>query len=487
MTFHKSKTLAAGLTALALTLSLTPASANKTTYLDVNDDLWYAAPIAFCQQHGLMDGAASEEFQPGQPMTRAVLAEALYRLAGSPAAEGGAPFADVGADHPNFSAIVWAKASGTVGGYPDGTFGPEDPITREQVAVLLWNVRGRPEAAGPAPYADREAISPWALKAVDWAYGEGLMSGGSDGGFAPQSSITRGEGATVVMRCGKVYYGLRDGYTLPEPQEVPANSYQNERYLLDENGYLSYQGAWYARGVDVSAHQEEVDWSRVAAAGMRFAMIRAGYRGYTRGTIQKDAYFDANMSGALANGMEVGVYFFSQALTPAEAEEEANLLLEWIRDYRVTYPVVFDWEEQDRDNSRTRNTDGNTVTACALAFCKVIKDAGYTPMTYGSPSKIYEGGLALEHLRDYPAFWLAHYTKETLPTSFRYHYDIWQYSSTGRVDGIEGNVDLNICLTDWSGRADQGDDSQSVPYWACATNRCGKFQPSLVDRNRSFC
>ena len=454
------KTLAAGLTALALTLSIAPASANRTTYLDVNDEIWYSTPIAFCQQHGLMDGVAAGEFQPKAPLTRAALAESLYRLAGSPAPEEGEipddssvpeeTFSDVTADHPSFSAIAWAKESGAVGGYPDGTFRPENPITREEAAVILWSGRGRPEAAGEASCTDRDTISPWALEAVDWAYGEGLLSGNSDGSFAPRNNITRGEGAAVVMRCGKVYCGMTYGYPLPEPRAVPANPYDNERYQLDENGYLSYQGGWYARGVDVSAHQKEIDWRRVAASGMSFAMIRAGYRGYTMGAIVKDEYFDANMSGALANGMDVGVYFFSQALTPAEAEEEASLLLEWIKDYRVTYPVVFDWEEQDRDNSRTRNTDGNTVTACALAFCKVIKEAGYTPMTYGSPSKIYEGGLALEYLRDYPAFWLAHYTKETLPTSFRYHYDIWQYSSSGAVDGIEGNVDLNIALTNYS-------------------------------------
>lgn len=464
------KTLAAGLTALALTLSLTPVSANKTTYLDVNDEIWYSTPIAFCQQHGLMDGTAPGEFQPKAPLTRAALAESLYRLAGSPAPEEGeipddssAPeetFSDVTADHPSFSAIVWAKESGAVGGYPDGTFRPENPITREEAAVILWNERGRPEAAGPAPYADRDSVSPWALEAVDWAYGEGLLSGNADGSFAPRNNITRGEGATVVMRCGKVYHGLTYGYPLPEPRAVPANPYDNERYRLDENGYLTYQGGRYAKGVDVSAHQKEIDWRRVADSGMSFAMIRAGYRGYTMGAIVKDEYFDANMSGALANGMDVGVYFFSQALTPAEAEEEARLVLEWIRDYRVTYPVVFDWEEQDKDNSRTRNTDGNTVTACALAFCKVIKEAGYTPMTYGSPSKIYKGGLALEYLQDYPAFWLAHYTKETLPTSFRYRYDIWQYSSSGTVDGIEGNVDLNIALTVY-GRG----SSQLPPDW----------------------
>ena len=203
------------------------------------------------------------------------------------------------------------------------------------------------------------------------------------------------------------------------------------------------------RGIDVSAHQKEVDWRRVAATGMDFAMIRAGYRGYGSGLIVKDAYFDANMRGALSNGMQVGVYFFSQAVTPREAEEEAYQLLEWMKGYNITYPVVFDWEEQDKEESRTQGADGNTVTACALAFCKVIQDAGYLPMTYGSPRKVYNDGILLEYLQDYP-FWLAHYTKNTEPSSFRYNYQMWQYSSSGQVDGIEGRVDLNICLADWS-------------------------------------
>ena len=146
--------------------------------------------------------------------------------------------------------------------------------------------------------------------------------------------------------------------------------------------------------------------------------------------------------------------------------------------------MVFDWEEQDKEDSRTQGCDGNTVTACALAFCKVIEDAGYLPMTYGSPRKVYNGGLALEYLQDYP-FWLAHYTIDTAPTSFRYRYNMWQYTSSGQVDGIEGNVDLNICLTDWS-TWDGGRHGGRGRFEAFATAGCGKFQPSLVERNRLF-
>ena len=464
------QSLTAGLTTLALTaaLALTPVQAVKTTYEDVDEKTWYFTSVAFCQQHQLLDGLTGQTFDPEGLMTRAALAEALYRLAGSPAPdapteqeseeedvqeeplpEDASPFPDVGLNHPNLNAIRWAKANGVVSGYDDGNFGPEDPINREQFAALLWNQQGQKQPDQTAPFTDRTNISDWAAGAADWAYSVKLIQGTPEGEFLPQDNTTRAQGATIVMNYAKAFYGLQLGYTLPDPKPVAANGYYNDAYVLDGNGYLSYLAGPYTRGIDVSSHQKEIDWQRVAATGMNFAMIRAGYRGYGSGVIVKDSYFDANMRGALSNGMQVGVYFFSQALTPAEAEEEAYQLLAWMSNYPVTYPVVFDWEEQDKDDSRTQGTDGNTVTACALAFCKVIEDAGYVPMTYGSPKKVYSEGILLKHLQDYP-FWLAHYTKDTEPTSFRYHYNMWQYSSSGAVDGIEGRVDLNICLTDWN-------------------------------------
>lgn len=449
---HPLKPLAAGLTALALTLSLTPSLAANTTYQDVDRQAWYSSAVAFCQQRELMDGTSSASFAPEELLTRAALTQALYRLEGSPvpAVEGEQPFPDVYMDHPNLNAIRWAKENGIVSGYEDGSFGPEDPITREQIAVLLWNNRGRQAAAGGVPYADAAGISGWAAPAVDWAYSVKLMQGTAEGLFLPQDNTTRAQGAAIIASYAQAFYGLTPGYSLPAPKPIASNAYSAGSFYLEENGRMSYYGGTPSRwGVDVSAHQKEINWQRVAAAGVNFAMIRAGYRGYTAGRIVKDEYFDANMQGALSNGLQVGVYFYSQALTPREAEEEARQLLEWIKGYPITFPVVFDWEEQDREDSRTQGADGNTVTACALAFCKVIEDAGYLPMTYGSPKKVYTNGILLEHLQDYP-FWLAHYTKDTAPTSFRYNYQMWQYSSSGAVDGIEGRVDLNICLADWS-------------------------------------
>lgn len=450
--------LAAGLTALVLAVSLIPARAAGTGYPDVPADEWYAQAVQDCQTYGLMDGTPEGTFQPSQLLTRAVVAEALYRLAGRPDSQGPQPFTDVPPNHINADAIRWAYQTCVVNGYPDGTFHPEDPIRREEIAVLLWSFRGRAPAQD-AGYQDQADISAWAAPAVNWAKETGIMQG--DGGlFRPQDHTTRAQAAVLLINYAKTFYDLSsigrpsvpDDPVLPPvlSQPVPANPYSSELFVLDQNGYLSYLGGPSFRGVDVSSHQKDIDWSRVAMSGMDFAMIRAGYRGYTVGSLNKDAYFDQNIQGALANGLRVGVYFYSQAVTPAEAEEEARFLLSLIGGYPITYPVVFDWEVPAAEDARTRYVDGATATACARAFCQVVQAAGYIPMIYGSPRKIYNGGLLLDQLQDYPAFWLAHYTPGSTPTTFRYRYDMWQYSSTGYVDGIPGNVDLNICLTDWS-------------------------------------
>ena len=450
--------LAAGLTALVLAVSLIPARAAGMGYPDVPADEWYAQAVQDCQTYGLMDGTPEGTFQPSQLLTRAVVAEALYRLAGRPDSQGPQPFTDVPPNHINADAIRWAYQTCVVNGYPDGTFHPEDPIRREEIAVLLWTFRGRAPAQD-AGYQDQADISAWAAPAVNWAKETGIMQG--DGGlFRPQDHTTRAQAAVLLINYAKTFYDLSsigrpsvpDDPVLPPvlSQPVPANPYSSELFVLYQNGYLSYLGGPSFRGVDVSSHQKDIDWSRVAMSGMDFAMIRAGYRGYTVGSLNKDAYFDQNIQGALANSLRVGVYFYSQAVTPAEAEEEARFLLSLIGGYPITYPVVFDWEVPAAEDARTRYVDGATATACARAFCQVVQAAGYIPMTYGSPRKIYNGGLLLDQLQDYPAFWLAHYTPGSTPTTFRYRYDMWQYSSTGYVDGIPGNVDLNICLTDWS-------------------------------------
>lgn len=242
--------------------------------------------------------------------------------------------------------------------------------------------------------------------------------------------------------------------TLPEPTysatgrdnpNVPKNEYQDDAFV-SVGGFTIYTAGDAAShiGIDVSTHQGEIDWPQVKAAGVEFAMIRAGYRGYTGGAIYEDAQFRANLQGALDSGVRVGIYFFSQAVSVEEAEEEARTVLEWIEGYDITYPVVFDWEEIVHDEARTDAVEPETVTQCVKAFCTVVEEAGYTPMVYFNKNQGYEV-MNLEELSDCE-FWLAGYTE--VP-SFEYDFEMWQYSSAGSVPGIEGNVDLNICMVDY--------------------------------------
>lgn len=193
-------------------------------------------------------------------------------------------------------------------------------------------------------------------------------------------------------------------------------------------------------GVDVSVYQQDIDWQAVAADGIDFAIIRLGYRGYTEGGLMMDERFEANIQGALDAGLEVGIYFFSQAITPQEAEAEAAFVLNAIEDYQVTGPIAFDWEPiTSGQNARTDGLTGEMLTQCAGAFCAKVAQAGYEPAVYFNQDLGYLH-YDLRELTDY-TLWLAEYDQKP---DFYYHFDLWQYTHTGTVAGIEGNVDLNL-------------------------------------------
>ncbi len=224
------------------------------------------------------------------------------------------------------------------------------------------------------------------------------------------------------------------------------NTYDPEAFTTDSQGWVQYEkdGQRAALGIDVSVYQGEIDWQAVAGSGIDFAMIRVGYRGYSQGTLQMDERFQANMEGALEAGLDVGVYFFSQATTVAEAEEEADFVLEAIRSYPIRYPVVFDWEYITTGQARTEGMDGQGITQCAAAFCELVSVAGYTPMVYFNQDM----GYLVYDLKslDSSLFWLAEYDSKP---DFYYDFDMWQYTHTGTVPGIEGSVDLNLAFRDF--------------------------------------
>ena len=233
-------------------------------------------------------------------------------------------------------------------------------------------------------------------------------------------------------------------YQLPVFDQVPVNSYDSAAFSA-LNGRVSYNGtdARVMTGVDVSVYQEDVDWNQVKASGVDFAMIRVGFRGYgPSGIMSEDSRFRENITGALDAGLQVGVYFFSQATNVWEAQEEANFVLDAIKDYNVTFPVVFDWERITNASARTDGLPGGTITLCARTFCDTIAQAGYTPMVYFNLDLAYLG-YDLNQLKNYD-FWLAEY--RTTPTFF-YDFAMWQYTAKGSVPGIKGNVDLNLYFT----------------------------------------
>ena len=246
--------------------------------------------------------------------------------------------------------------------------------------------------------------------------------------------------------------GLRDEDKPPdEPQEgvmenVPGgvveglakNEYDLEAFAM-EDGFCVYHGEPAAtRGIDVSAHQGTIDWTAVASDGVEYAMIRVGYRGYTEGDTSLDELFYDNVAGALENGLQVGVYFFSQAITVQEAVEEAEIVLRAIEGLEVTYPVIFDWEDIPQE-ARTDGMDPVTLTDCAKAFCETIEAAGYRAGVYFNQAYGYQHYNLLA-LDDY-VFWLAQY--DSVP-DFYYDFQMWQYTNTGEVAGITGDVDLNL-------------------------------------------
>lgn len=253
------------------------------------------------------------------------------------------------------------------------------------------------------------------------------------------------------------YYGEKDVINIADPtygdtwlaalSDVPRHEMDFDNIRL-ENGFKNYyiDGVKAnTTGVDVSYHQGDIDWEAVKADGVDFAMLRLGYRGYESGQINVDERFHEYADGALGAGLDIGVYFYSQAVTPEEAVEEAEAVLNEIGDYEIMYPVVFDWEIVGDESARTNVVSADVLNECAAAFCNRIARGGHIPMVY-SVKKMALTKFDMSRLAGFD-FWLAEY--RDIP-EYPYYFTMWQYASDGRVSGIEGDVDLNMSLVDYS-------------------------------------
>ena len=230
--------------------------------------------------------------------------------------------------------------------------------------------------------------------------------------------------------------------TEPKNPTIPPdrNPYDRYDFQYNKHNYLVLQNVESYPGVDVSAYQGDIDWQQVKKSGIDFAMIRLGYRGYESGKLVEDAYAKKNLDGAAAAGLKVGAYFFSQALNIKEVDEELEFMLEILGEQYLAMPLVLDWEIPTA-NARTARMDGRTLTDIQLHFCKKVSDMGYQPMVYFNWHQS-ENLYVLHELEEYP-FWLALYQDRM---TYPWKVEMWQYTSSGRVPGIPGDVDLNVYM-----------------------------------------
>ena len=321
--------------------------------------------------------------------------------------------------------------------------------TRLEVARMIAQALDFTDISGDSPYDD--CADGYVVKLYEKGVMEGYANGDGSRSFRPDDPVSQGELSALIWRMiepdlteGMFYF---KGSWVDVLEGVPGNPYAGrDLFVRDEKGRLSYTGGYYAQGVDVSRFQGDIDWEAVAGDGIDFAIIRAGGRYYGRngsGALYEDELFDQNMQGAIAAGLDVGAYFFSNAITVEEALSEADLLLSKLEPYRehVTCPVVCDWEYIGGEGGRTYGVDSEIITDCIDAFCNRVREVGYTPMLYFNQ---YCGYVKLD-LRDLTQydFWLAEYNSDP---SFLYGFQFWQYSEKGRVAGIGGEVDMDLCF-----------------------------------------
>ena len=267
----------------------------------------------------------------------------------------------------------------------------------------------------------------------------------SDNRDLPEQDVAE----TLPMPDNEDPEALKHSQTEPPVQEeevlvtIPpeANPYGRLDFQYDRNNYLYALKTDSYAGIDVSIYQGEIDWEKVKASGIDFAIIRLGFRGYgEEGKLVEDEMAQTNLQGATEAGLPIGAYFFSQALSIEEADEEIEYMLEILGDYALQMPIVLDWEIPT-DTARTANMDARTLTDIQKHFCALMTEMGYQPMVYFNWHQA-SNLMYLSELEDYP-FWLALYRDRM---TFPYKVEMWQYTDKGRVPGIEANVDINVYM-----------------------------------------
>lgn len=230
---------------------------------------------------------------------------------------------------------------------------------------------------------------------------------------------------------------------------IPRNTYDYTGLVLQDPIMRYYEnGAKISyMGVDISDKQGTVDFEALKKSGVDFVMIEIASRGYATGQVTYDDQYYNNMQKATEAGLDIGVIFNSQAATEAEAEEEAQIMLDNIGDFNITYPIVFNMELVNNDTSRIQNFTKTQLTSITMSFCKKIAASGYTPMIKGNKFWLLRK-IDLTLLSNYD-IWLS--MCEDIP-DYPYQFAMWQYKTDGKINGIDGDANLDICFIDYSKR-----------------------------------
>ncbi len=392
------------------------------------------------------------------------------------------------------AALAEMTARGYVNDAQDGNFRPTDPITRAEIINILSNmidtlVQTQDTLSGDIGGTLMVNCAEGASLRDMTVAGDLIVAPGVQGSIVlsnvtvqghirnmggavfeeapqpetpenPETPETPEEPTVPAIQPGEVYTpGTTTGGTfLYGGQSIPI--YENRKTLglypgdfaWDESGRLEYLGSDFKTrfGIDVSAFQnrategQTIDWDAVRDDGVDFVMVRAGFRGTSSGAINADEFYARNIDGAMAAGLKTGVYFFAQAITVEEAIEEADFVIGLLRDHEIDGPVAYDWEMHDA-TYRVYGTAPEMATACAIAFCERVREAGYTPMIYAGQyvSYIkYDQGAIAPYLCWYPEY--KSDKSEKLYPTFYYQMNYWQFSDNCHVNGIGGRVDGNL-------------------------------------------
>ena len=244
-----------------------------------------------------------------------------------------------------------------------------------------------------------------------------------------------------------------DGYYVPEEATTAKVKANIEYTALADISYLiktedeidpAKEDTAVKDAALVSKWNKEINWAQIAREGVDFAIIRAGYRGSSSGSLVVDPYFEKNIKGALENDIDVGIYFFTQAVNEREAVEEASIVMKLVQGYDITYPVFIDTEGAGGAGRADELSVADRSAVCQ-AFCETIRSGGYTAGIYASKNWL-NNRLDITKFSGDNVIWLAEYRDKA---TYGGTYGMWQYTSSGRISGIEGKVDFNLCYLDF--------------------------------------